>query len=163
MPANPDDPAPLAGRVAIVTGIDTDHARAIALALGAAGASVALVGPTSDAVEDAAARIAFDGGRAFGFALRGDDGPAVARLVAHVEQRLGPIDLLVHGGGAGWEALRGAVRPAMVARGRGLLIDASADAAESAADDVAGVVTLALAGAASPLATAERVVALARR
>jgi len=162
MPASSHDPAPLAGRVAIVTGIDSDRACAIALALGAAGMSVALVGPTSDAVEDAAARIAFDGGRAFGFALRGEDPAAVARLVAHVEQRLGPIDLLVHGGGAGGEALRGALRPAMVARGRGLLIDAAADAEAHAVDDAPGVVTLALAGGSSAHAAAERVVALAR-
>ncbi|MEL6265280.1 MAG: SDR family oxidoreductase [Pseudomonadota bacterium] len=93
-----DGSGDLAGKVAIVTGGGRDIGRACALALAAAGASVAInFHSSAEGAESAVAEIKAGGGRAF--ALRGDMTAAddVARLVAETHARLGArIDILAH-------------------------------------------------------------------
>ncbi len=80
----------LRGRVAIVTGAGHGLGRALAEGLAAAGAYVALVDR-----DGAAARAVAQGlpGDTFGTTADVAHPEALARLVAHVEQRLGPIDV----------------------------------------------------------------------
>ena len=60
---------PLAGRVALVTGASRGIGRAVALALGAAGAAVACCARSAEQVEATAADVSGHGGRARGFRL----------------------------------------------------------------------------------------------
>ena len=88
---------PLDGQVALVTGAGRRVGRAIALALGAAGAKVAVHHHESAAgADETLAAIVAAGGEGARFAadLRGDD--AAARLMDAVTARFGRIDLLVN-------------------------------------------------------------------
>ncbi len=96
----------LSGRVALVTGGSRGIGRAVAIALARAGASVAIDYRTrTDAAADVCGAIS-RAGRASA-AIQADVSKAdeVARLVATVEERLGPIDVLVNN--AGIAPLRG--------------------------------------------------------
>ncbi len=86
--------AELAGQVALVTGGGRGIGRGIALELTAAGARVAVAARTKEQVEAVAAEIG-------GIAIEADvsDRDAVERLVARVEDELGPLDLLVSNAG----------------------------------------------------------------
>jgi len=145
--------AELDGRVAIVTGGGRDIGRAIARALAAAGAAVTVVARSADQVQETAALIGADGGKAP--ALTGDvsDRGAVEQIVAETADRLGPVDVLVNNAAIGgpigplWETdpdqfeyclavnLTGpylccrAVLPAMLARRRGCIINVASPAA----------------------------------
>jgi len=97
----------LEGRRALVTGGGQGLGRAIAGALAEAGAEVALASRTRATCEAAAAEIAVaTGRRALAFAADVSKGDEVKRLVAEVEQGLGPIDILVNNAGIN---IRGAI------------------------------------------------------
>src|SRR5688572_154508 len=88
----------LTGQVAIVTGASRGIGRRIALALGAAGAAVALVGRDETALAETAALMP-PGSRTL--AIRADvtESAAVNEAVARTETTLGPITLLVNNAG----------------------------------------------------------------
>jgi 3-oxoacyl-[acyl-carrier protein] reductase len=91
--------AELAGQVALVTGGGRGIGRGIALELARAGARVAVSARTKGQVEATAAEID-------GIAIEADvsEREAVEKMVARVEDELGPLDLLVNNAGiAIWE------------------------------------------------------------
>lgn len=94
MPANPFD---LTGKVAVVTGGNTGIGQGIALALAAAGASIASVArrPSDDTVGQCLAK----GVRAI--SVQADLGSIepVGRIVEEATEALGPIDILVNNAG----------------------------------------------------------------
>jgi 3-oxoacyl-[acyl-carrier protein] reductase len=146
--------APLAGRIALVTGGSRGIGQAIAVALARAGAHVAISYRSRDS--DAAAVV--ETIRALGrpaTALRADvaDPAAITALIAGVTDALGPIDILVSNAGIGvpctlaeltlalWDEtlatnlraaflLTQAVVPGMIERGAGRLIYLSSTAAQ---------------------------------
>jgi len=145
-------PSRLDGQVALVTGAGRGIGRAIALALGDAGAAVAVCARSGDDVTGVAGEIA--GRRGHALAIRCDvtGRQEVASMVAAVQETLGPVDLLVNNAGQlgpvgplaaadpdqWWQALevnlRGplyctrAVLPGMLARGRGRIVNVSSGA-----------------------------------
>lgn len=137
----------LRGQVGLVTGAGRGIGREVALALAADGMAVGLVGRDPGRLAAVRADVAAAGGRALDVEADVTDGSAVRSAVAVVEQRLGPVDLLVSNAGtrerapaAPWAGdpqdwwrtvetnLRGpflvlhAVVPGMVARGRGRVL-----------------------------------------
>src|SRR5262245_26923718 len=89
----------LDGRVALVTGGSRGIGRAIALALGEAGASVSLAARSEDDLNDVVAELRELGTRAHPIVADvGVDG-AAERLVESTEQMLGPLDILVNAAG----------------------------------------------------------------
>ncbi len=95
----------LSGQVAIITGAGQGIGRAVAEALAAEGVRVAVVARTASDVEATAEACRANGVQAL--ALVGDvaDRHFVETAVAHVEDELGPIDLLVNNAGrtGSWE------------------------------------------------------------
>lgn len=85
------------GRVALVTGANRGIGRAIALALGAAGAHVAVNdrAPREEA-EPVCGQIAGPGARSISVAADVSVGLEVGQLVGAVERELGPIEILVN-------------------------------------------------------------------
>lgn len=85
------------GRVALVTGANRGIGRAIALALGAAGAHVAVNdrAPQEEA-EPVCGQIAGPGARSISVAADVSVGLEVGQLVDAVERELGPIEILVN-------------------------------------------------------------------
>jgi NAD(P)-dependent dehydrogenase (short-subunit alcohol dehydrogenase family) len=90
----------LTGQIAIVTGGGRGIGRAIARALAAAGAAVAVTARTEDQLRETVALIAADGGHAEAVAGDVTDPATVASTVRLVEERLGPVDVLVNNAGA---------------------------------------------------------------
>jgi NAD(P)-dependent dehydrogenase (short-subunit alcohol dehydrogenase family) len=142
----------LAGQVALVTGGGRGLGRTFAQRLSAAGATVAVAARSHDEVEETAALINDTGGRALALPLDVVDQGAVAEALGVVQRQLGPVDLLINNAGvagplgpiaetdpmAWWRTfevnLHGAflcaraVLPAMIARGRGRIINVSSSA-----------------------------------
>ncbi|MEM1315371.1 MAG: SDR family NAD(P)-dependent oxidoreductase [Pseudomonadota bacterium] len=93
MPQTPD----LSGTVALVTGASRGLGRALALALGAAGAEVIALARTSGALEELDDAIRAAGGpRATLTPLDVAEDEGLANLGLAIHQRWGRIDLLVH-------------------------------------------------------------------
>ena len=89
----------LEGQTALVTGAGRGLGRAIARSLALAGARVALVARTRRQLDDAAASIASNGGRALAIPADVTDRDAVEAGVAEAERALGPISILVNNAG----------------------------------------------------------------
>jgi NAD(P)-dependent dehydrogenase (short-subunit alcohol dehydrogenase family) len=137
----------LRGQVALVTGAGGGLGAVTAEALAYAGAQVAVVCRTPDKVEAVAERILAAGEIGAGLVADVSDPAQVAAMLGAVEQRLGPVDLLVNNAavvtpiGEPWQEdpaewwrafeinLRGpylctrAVLPAMLARQRGCIVN----------------------------------------
>ena len=103
---NDERPSPrtLAGRAALVTGGTRGIGRAVAAALGAAGARVVLTGTRPEEAEAAARELAGASGagaeiHGAGCEVRSED--SVAALARFVRQALGGLDLLVNNAGLG--------------------------------------------------------------
>jgi NAD(P)-dependent dehydrogenase (short-subunit alcohol dehydrogenase family) len=142
----------LTGQVAIVTGAGRGIGRAIALGLAKAGSSVAVIARSEEQLAETARQITDLGSEAIPLPTDVTDPASVQRMVKEVERALGPVDLLVNNAGlAGpigptWEAdpddwwrcleanLRGpmqcarALLPAMIARGRGRIVNVASGA-----------------------------------
>ena len=103
------DPDSLRGRVALVTGAGSAAGigLAIARALARRGARVAVTA-TGDHVHERAAELRADGADTASFVADLTDPDQVARLVAEVTERLGPVDVLVNNAGM---AQRGVEEP----------------------------------------------------
>ena len=87
-------------RIALVTGGSRGIGKAIALALADAGAAVAVnYRERSDEAEAVAAAIRKNGGRAEVFSADVSDRSAVQGMVRDIEDRLGPIDILINNAG----------------------------------------------------------------
>jgi 3-oxoacyl-[acyl-carrier protein] reductase len=91
----------LTGRVGVVTGAGRGIGREVARALAAEGMSLALLARTGEQVRALAGGLGEQPGRRlFPAAVDVRDPAAVDRVVAHVEQHLGTVDLLVNNAGA---------------------------------------------------------------
>jgi NAD(P)-dependent dehydrogenase (short-subunit alcohol dehydrogenase family) len=93
------DPFPLEGRVALVTGSSRGLGQALALALGAAGATVACAARSADQLATTVARIREAGGSAQAFRLDVTRSDEVAAVVPAIERALGPIGILMNNAG----------------------------------------------------------------
>lgn len=89
----------LTGKVGFVTGGSRGLGRAMAQALGEAGAKVAVTARTLDSAEAAAAELAVLGITSIGVQLEVTDSEDVERAVQEVTDRLGPIDVLLNNAG----------------------------------------------------------------
>ncbi|MEQ4207220.1 glucose 1-dehydrogenase [Actinopolymorpha sp. B9G3] len=89
----------LAGKVALVTGGSRGLGRAMAQALGEAGAAVALAARGIDAARQAADDLARKGIRAIAVQADITDTAQVEQMVATVTNDLGPVDILVNNAG----------------------------------------------------------------
>jgi NAD(P)-dependent dehydrogenase (short-subunit alcohol dehydrogenase family) len=85
--------------VALVTGGGRGIGRAIGVALGSAGARVALAARSGDELAEAAEAVRAEGGSARGWRLDVTDLGAVAAVVAEVEAEFGPVTLPVNNAG----------------------------------------------------------------
>jgi NAD(P)-dependent dehydrogenase (short-subunit alcohol dehydrogenase family) len=94
----------LKGRVALVTGGGRGIGRAIALALGQQGASVAITARTEAELARVTQALTATGARALAITADLGDSEAPARVVAETFARLGPIDILVNNAGIGSSA-----------------------------------------------------------
>jgi NAD(P)-dependent dehydrogenase (short-subunit alcohol dehydrogenase family) len=136
----------LKGRVALVTGASRGIGRAIAIALGGAGADVACCARTTEQVEETAGAIQRGGTRAAGFTLDVIQPDDITRTVRDIERVLGSVDILVNNAGITlekptvevtdeeWEHILAtnlsamfrlvrAVAPGMIERGHGKIIN----------------------------------------
>lgn len=145
--------AELDGQVSVVTGAGRGIGRAIALALGVAGACVAVLARSSCELAATVETIEQAGGRAKAFVADVTDARAVRETVAEIQRSLGPINLLVNNAGKQgpmlpfcdtdvdewWRVqevnLRGpmlcsrAVLPGMISRRQGRIINIASSAA----------------------------------
>ena len=89
-------PRSLAGKVAVVTGGGRGIGKALSRSLAREGVRVAIVDLDGAAAEQAAAEV---GAGAIGLALDVTDRPAFTAALDDVEQRLGPVDVIVNNAG----------------------------------------------------------------
>jgi NADP-dependent 3-hydroxy acid dehydrogenase YdfG len=93
------EPSGVSGKTAIVTGASSGIGRAIAERLGGSGAHVILSGRTPDAMEQSAARITEQGGRATVVVSDVRDPQAVQALVGTAMDADGRVDIFVNNAG----------------------------------------------------------------
>ena len=91
----------LANRVALVTGAGRGIGRAIAMAMGAEGASVALAARTRSELEEVERAVRAAGAEAISVQADLSRRSEAARLAAEVGDRLGPVEILVNNAGVG--------------------------------------------------------------
>ena len=93
----------LAGRTALVTGGGGGIGASLAEALAGAGAHIAVVGRTAEALDAAVQRVKGIGGEAVAVLADVTDEASAEAAVAHVVDHFGAVDILVNavGGGAG--------------------------------------------------------------
>jgi gluconate 5-dehydrogenase len=89
----------LSGRRALITGASRGIGYAMAVALSAAGAHVVLNGRTEASLQDAAARLRASGARADVSLFDVTNPTQVGAAVDAIEERIGPIDVLVNNAG----------------------------------------------------------------
>src|SRR4051812_47912702 len=89
----------LRGQVAVVTGGGRGLGGAFATALAQSGAAVAILARSADQLAEVAGAIETIGGRALAIPTDVTDAGAVAAAAAEIEDRLGPVDLLVNNAG----------------------------------------------------------------
>jgi NADP-dependent 3-hydroxy acid dehydrogenase YdfG len=90
---------PLSGRVAVVTGASSGIGEASAERLASLGARVALLARRADRLEQLAARVEKNGGRALALAVDVTDAAAVRAAADCVAAELGGADLLFNNAG----------------------------------------------------------------
>jgi NAD(P)-dependent dehydrogenase (short-subunit alcohol dehydrogenase family) len=91
----------LTGQIAVVTGANRGLGRDLAVALGAAGATVVSTGRHTDKLEPVASEIRAAGGQATVTALDVAAPASIERGIAEIEARHGRIDILVNNAGLG--------------------------------------------------------------
>ena len=89
----------LTGRIALITGASRGLGEAMAVALAAAGASIALVARDVERLQKVKATITAAGGRAEIFTADVTDEQDVAVLSEAVQKALGPVDILINNAG----------------------------------------------------------------
>lgn len=89
----------LTGRTALVTGASSGLGRHFAGVLSRAGAAVALAARRVDKLEEVAASIRSEGGRAVTVRLDAGDAASVRAAVAQADEQLGGLDILVNNAG----------------------------------------------------------------
>jgi NAD(P)-dependent dehydrogenase (short-subunit alcohol dehydrogenase family) len=89
----------LSGRVAVVTGASSGLGVTFAEALASAGASVAVAARRRERIEEVAARINDDGGRAIAVECDVTDPESTERLMATTVEELGGVDVVVANAG----------------------------------------------------------------
>ena len=148
------DVAPLAQKVALVTGASRGIGRAIASRLGRMGASVAICARSREEIERAAAALRKDGIQTLSIVADVTRAEDVQKMIEQTCSQLGEIEILVNNAGIGvfgpfyerpetdWDAVLGtnlkavflasrAVAPRMVRLGRGHIINISSLASKS--------------------------------
>jgi 3-oxoacyl-[acyl-carrier protein] reductase len=100
MPSSTDELRPLAGRVALVTGVGSRRGIGFAIAeqLLAYGASVGITA-TTDRIHERAGELSRGGGSVYAQIADLTDRDATRRIIAAVEREHGPIDILVNNAG----------------------------------------------------------------
>jgi NAD(P)-dependent dehydrogenase (short-subunit alcohol dehydrogenase family) len=149
------DVAPLAQKVALVTGAGRGIGRAIASRLGRMGASVAICARSREEIERAAAALRKDGIQTLSIVADVTRAEDVQKMIEQTCSQLGEIEILVNNAGIGvfgpfyersetdWDAVLGtnlkaaflasrAIAPRMVRLGRGHIINISSLASKSA-------------------------------
>jgi 3-oxoacyl-[acyl-carrier protein] reductase len=144
----------LNGKVALVTGAGKGIGRAIALALAAEGVHLGLMARTESHLQAVAKEIEATGARAAWASADVSDRPAVEVVVKELEEKLGPVDILINNAGTGkfggflelepeeWEAqirvnlfgvyyVTRAVLPGMISRKRGDIVNISSTAGKA--------------------------------
>ena len=89
----------LSGQTALVTGASRGIGKAIALALGQAGAKVACLARNAEKLEETAAAIRAGGGETLVLAADVADSPAAEAAVEQVIEKWGQLDILVNNAG----------------------------------------------------------------
>lgn len=89
----------LAGKKAFITGAGQGNGRALALGMAKAGASVVVTDLNAANAQATAELIRSEGGEAWAHALDVTNADQCHRLAVEVEQRIGPIDVLVNNAG----------------------------------------------------------------
>lgn len=94
----------LMGKVALVTGAGRGIGRAIALTLSRAGAKIAITARSENELDEVAGLVAKEGKQCLKIAADLADRETPEKLIAQVDQEIGPIDILVNNAGVGSSA-----------------------------------------------------------
>jgi NAD(P)-dependent dehydrogenase (short-subunit alcohol dehydrogenase family) len=90
---------PLSDKVAVVTGASRGIGKGIAAALADAGARVACIATKAANAEPTVSEIVASGGEAIAIGCKVEQAAAVTKTFAEIEQRFGPVDVLVNNAG----------------------------------------------------------------